>query len=48
MASKAGLTLKNFSGFSLPFDSSLLLKIKTLLDNVSLHIGGLYLYAVKN
>jgi SAM-dependent methyltransferase len=48
MASKTGLTLRNFSSSSLPSHGSIFLKIKTLLDNVGLHIGGLYLYAAKN
>ena len=48
ISSKFNMTLKNFSCKSLSDDSSGTNKIKTLLDNMGLHVGGLYTYFVKN
>ena len=47
IGTKTGLEIKNFDSSSLPPQTSLVLKIKTLLDNFCIHIGGLYLYGEK-
>jgi 2-polyprenyl-3-methyl-5-hydroxy-6-metoxy-1,4-benzoquinol methylase len=47
IGTQTGLEIKNFDSLSLPPKTSLALKIKTLLDNFCIHIGGLYLYGRK-
>jgi len=47
ISSKFNMKLKNFSYKSLADDSSVTLKIKTLLDNMGPHVGGLYTYFIK-
>jgi SAM-dependent methyltransferase len=47
IGTQTGLAIKNFDSSSLPRQTSFALKIKTLLDNFCIHIGGLYLYGRK-
>jgi SAM-dependent methyltransferase len=47
ISSRFNMTLKSFSYRSLPDGSSVTNKIKTLLDNMGPHVGGLYTYFVK-
>lgn len=47
LTSVEGLTLKNFDSSTLPSDASVYLKVKTLLDTLGIHVGGLYTYAIK-
>jgi SAM-dependent methyltransferase len=47
ISSKFNMKLKSFSYKSLSDDSSKTLKIKTFLDGVGVHVGGLYTYFIK-
>ena len=47
LAEKNNMKLYDFSLDTLDSTNSIFLRFKTFLDNIGIHIGGLYTYAIK-